>query len=68
MDTQTNEGNAVVCDLSAEQTLQGLRRDGMPPWRTVSEIKTFNLRLRFGVNQKVCPHLPQLHLQGQHEK
>ena len=38
----------------------------MPPWQTVSEIKTLDLRLRLVVNQKAHPCLAQLSLQGHH--
>ena len=54
----------VACPLS--QTHRSLRDEQMPPWQTVSEIKTLDLRLRFIVNQKAHPCPAQLPLQGCH--
>ena len=53
----------VASQLS--QTHWSLRGEQMPPWQTVSEIKTLDLRLRL-VNQKPHPCLAQLSLQGHH--
>lgn len=57
----------VVCGLSAPPDTPEFERG--PNASLADSFRDYdNLRLRFVVNQKACPHLPWLSPQGQHER